>query len=98
MVLFRVRSCVARSKFHGFFMVRGSKNHSKIDQHRSEELLGHRVGRKSVPTAAREANGRAETKFGRISGTIWGAQGATTSCGGGSPGLQPDRRGGVGEG
>ena len=62
--------CRQYSTFSWFFMVRGSKNRSKIDQHRSEELLGHRVGRKSVPKAAWEANGRPETKFGRISGII----------------------------
>ena len=72
-------------------MVLGSQNPPKIVENRSEKLLGHRVGRKSVPEVTWEAPGRLETRFGRISGAIWGAQGATSSCDGGSAGLQPER-------
>ena len=70
----------------------------KIVQNRSEKLLGHRVGRKSVPKVAWEAPGRPETRFTRMSGAIWAAKGATSDCDPGFPGLQLDRRGGVGEG
>ncbi len=65
---------------------------------RSEELLGHRVGGKSVPKVTWEAPGRPETRFGRMSGAIWAAKGVTRSCGAGSARLRPERWGGVGEG
>ena len=79
-VLFRVRSCVARSKF----MVLGSQNPPKIVQNRSEKLLGHRVGRKSVPKVTWEAPGRPERRFREVSRVISGANGRARSPGGGS--------------
>ena len=73
-------------------MVLGSQNPPKIVQNRSEKLLGHRVGRKSVPKVTWEAPGRPETRFTRMSGAIWAAKGATSECGPAFPGLQLDRR------
>ena len=78
-------------------MVPGPPNRSKIDQHCAEELFGHRVGRKSVPKVAWEALGKPETRFGRISGAIWAAKVVIRACDPASPGLQLDRRGGLGE-
>ena len=53
---------------HFFSMVLGSQNHPQIDQHRSKELLGHRVGRKSVPKVAWEAPGAISNDLGRQGG------------------------------
>ena len=79
-------------------MVLGSQNPPKIVQNRSEKLLGHRVGRKSVPKVTWEAPGGPERQFREVSGVISGANGRARSPGGGSAGLRPERWGGVGEG
>ena len=62
-------------------MALGSQNLPKIVQNRSEKLLGHRVGRKSVPKVTWEASGRPERRFRKISEAISAANGRARSPG-----------------